>query len=140
VWIVDAVAREVLPGVRRVAGMTGREWVVDAYGCRPDALRDPQAVEKLFDQLIGTLALKPVRAPEWHRFPDPGGVTGVVLLEESHIACHTFPEYGSMCLNVFCCSPKPEFIYVFYLARHFGAESVRVRRIDRTYGSLPPAA
>lgn len=120
--------------------MTGREWIVDAYGCRASALRDQGSLGKLFEQVCSTLKLKPVRKPVWHQFPDPGGVTGFTLLEESHLSVHTFPEHGSMCLNLFCCSPKPEFNFVFCLARDFGAESVRVRRIDRPYGSLPPAA
>lgn len=120
--------------------MTGREWIVDAYGCRPAALRDQAALERLFEELYSTLKLKPVGAAAWHLFPDPGGVTGFALLEESHLAIHTFPEHGSLCLNLFCCSPKPEFNYVYYFAREFGAESVRVRRMDRPYAALPPAA
>ncbi len=120
--------------------MSGREWIVDAYGCRAAALRDRTQLENLFGQLFQTLKLKPVRESAWHQFADPGGVTGYVLLEESHLSIHTFPEHGSLCLNLFCCSPKPEFNFVFTLARDFGAESVRVRRIDRPYGSLPPAA
>lgn len=120
--------------------MTGREWIVDAYGCRAEALRDRGLLQRLFDQLIGSLGLHPVKPADWHEFPPPGGVTGCAMLAESHIACHTFPEHGSLCLNLFCCTPRPEFNYVFYLAREFGAESVRVRRIDRPYGSPPLAA
>lgn len=120
--------------------MTGREWIVDAYGCKESALRDRNTLTELFEQLYSTLKLKPIQPAAWHDFPDPGGVTGFAMLEESHLAVHTFPEHGSLCLNLFCCSPKPEFNFVYYLARHFGAESVRVRRMDRPYGSLPPAA
>jgi S-adenosylmethionine decarboxylase len=120
--------------------MTGREWVVDAYGCRPEDLRSVERLGKLFQQLVSALALKPVGDPRWHQFPDPGGITGFVILEESHLACHSFPEHGSLCLSLFCCRPRPEFNFVFYLGREFGAESVRVRRIERPYGMLPPAA
>ena len=120
--------------------MTGREWVVDAYGCRPEDLKSREQLEKLFTQLIRSLELKPVAPPTWHQFADPGGVTGFVILEESHLAVHTFPEHGSLCLSLFCCKPRPEFNFVFYLGGEFGAESVRVRRIERPYGMLRPAA
>jgi len=120
--------------------MTGREWVVDAYGCRPEDLKSSERLEQLFNQLISSLALKPVASPQWHQFPEPGGITGFVILEESHLAVHTFPEHGSLCLSLFCCKPRPEFNFVFYLGGQFGAESVRVRRIERPYGTLPPAA
>ena len=51
--------------------------------------------------------LHPLGKTSWHQFPNTGGITGVSLLTESHLACHTFPEYGSLCLNVFCCRPRP---------------------------------
>lgn len=117
--------------------MTGREWIVDAFGCLPDALTDRERLDKLFRQLIETLALHPVKPPDWHQFPAPGGITGFVILEESHLAVHTFPEHGSICLSLFCCKPRPEFNFVHYMAREFGAETVRIRRIERPYGAVP---
>ncbi len=85
--------------------MTGREWVVDAYGCRPEDLKSRAQLEKLFTQMIHALELKPVAPPTWHQFADPGGWTGFVILEESHLAVHTFPEHGSLCLSLFCSLP-----------------------------------
>ena len=114
--------------------MTGREWIVDAYGCSAESLRNRGRLEKLFAHLIDTLALNPVEPQQWHQFPEPGGFTGFVILAESHLACHTFPEHGSMCLSMFCCKPRPEFNWVHYLGTEFGAVSVRVRRMDRQYG------
>ena len=67
------------------------------------------------------------------RDPVTGGVTGLCLLAESHLACHTFPEHQSICLNVFCCQPRPDWDFAGYLEREFGAGEVRVRRIDRPY-------
>jgi len=40
----------------------------------------------------------------FHRFPAPGGVTGVVLLAESHLAVHTWPELGGVTLDVYVCN------------------------------------
>jgi S-adenosylmethionine decarboxylase len=55
------------------------------------------------------------------------------MLRESHLACHTFPEYGSICLNLFCCRPRAEYDFAGELARRLGADSVRVRLIERPY-------
>jgi S-adenosylmethionine decarboxylase proenzyme len=40
----------------------------------------------------------------FHQFPAPGGVTGVVLLAESHLAVHTWPELGAVTLDVYVCN------------------------------------
>lgn len=117
--------------------MSGREWVIEAHGCDPAALRNLEKVRGLFARLVADLALRPVREPAWHQFPEPAGITGLCLLAESHLACHTFPEYGSLCLNLFCCRPRPEWDFEAYLKREFAASTVRVRSIERPYGVNP---
>ena len=87
-------------------GLSGREWVIEAYGCDEGALADQPKLCALFADLVAAMALRPVGQPLWHQFPGAGGITGLCLLAESHLACHTFPEYRSICLNVFCCQPR----------------------------------
>ena len=118
------------------AGETARgaEWVIDAHGCDADALRDPVRLRALFDRLIADLRLTPVAPAVWHAFPAPGGLTGFVVLAESHLACHTFPEYGSICVNVFCCRARDDFDAGALLASLLGATDTRVQRIDRVFG------
>jgi len=113
--------------------MCGREWLVEAHGCDPAALADPAKLRALFARLAEGLGLHPVQAPAWHQFPGSGGITGLCLLAESHLACHTFPEYGSLCLNVFCCRPRPEWNFAGYLQAEFAATAVHVRQIERPY-------
>jgi S-adenosylmethionine decarboxylase len=115
----------------------GREWVVEAHGCRPDALADLGLLRMLFARMVDELSLRPVADPLWHRFPGPGGITGLCLLAESHLACHTFPEHGSLCLNLFCCRPRPEWDYRERLGEMFGATRVSVRSLDRPYADAP---
>ena len=114
--------------------MSGCEWIVEAHSCDPESLTDRTRLRALFEKLIQEMNLHPVGEACWHQFPG-GGITGLALLQESHIACHTFPEYGSLCLNVFCCRPRPEWDFEAHLARELGARSVEVRRIERPYSA-----
>jgi len=115
--------------------MPGVEWIIEAFDCDPGALTDLGRLRSLLDRLIADLTLHPVGDPLWHRFPGSGGITGLCLLAESHFACHSFPEHGSLTINLFCCKPRPEWDFRAYLLGEFGAGHVRVRRLDRPYVS-----
>jgi S-adenosylmethionine decarboxylase len=121
--------------------MSGIEWVIEAFGCSSRSLRDLAAVGGLFERIIREMKLRPVAKTQWHQFPGTGGITGLCLLAESHLACHTFPEHGSLCLNLFCCLPRAEWNFEMALKELFAAETVSVRRLQRPYiGVLKQAA
>ena len=117
--------------------MHGMEWIIEAQGCNAERLTDPAALSGLFDQMIRELSLTPVAPTTWHTFPAPGGITGFALLSESHLAVHTFPEHGSLCLNLFCCGPRPEWDFATAVRSRFGAALVQVRCLERSYGAQP---
>ena len=116
--------------------MHGREWIVEAQGCDAARLADPAALAHLFDQVVADLSLTLVASPQWHTFPAPGGVTGVAMLAESHLAVHTFPEHRSLCMNLFCCGPRPEWDFAAVLRARFDAQLVQVRCLERGYGPV----
>ncbi|MBP9089140.1 MAG: S-adenosylmethionine decarboxylase, partial [Kofleriaceae bacterium] len=69
-----------------------------------------------------------------HQFPDPPGITAMVLLAESHLTIHTFPEAGVATLNLYCCAPTAVhhgFDWAAFCARHLGASDVQVCVADR---------
>jgi S-adenosylmethionine decarboxylase len=132
VTVGPAVIVDPLPPFSPLSG-AGVEWVVEAFGCDARRLTEPAALAALVDDMVAALALTPVAPAQWHRFPHPGGVTGLLLLAESHLALHTFPEHGSLCLNLFCCRPRPQWDFALGLARAVGAARVVVRVLDRTY-------
>ncbi len=115
--------------------MSGCEWIVEAHGCHAASLANLESLQSFFADIVSGMGLRPVAPGVWHSFPGTGGITGLTLLAESHIACHTFPEYGSLCLNVFCCVPRADWAFERHLTDRFGASHVTVRRIERPYGA-----
>ena len=109
----------------------GTEWLVDASGCDPLRLQSRAVLAALFDQIIADLSLHPLGAPRWHAFPAPGGITGVVLLTESHLTCHTFPEREFAALNLYCCRPRETWPWEAGLRKTLGAAAVHVRTLER---------
>src|SRR5262245_57662176 len=112
---------------------TGLEWVVDAFGCAPEALRDQEQLGRVFARAVLELGLHPVAPAQFHAFPGPGGVTGMLMLSESHLTCHSFPERGFAAFNLYCCRVRPDWPWTERLAELLGAERVEVRRIARPF-------
>lgn len=117
----------------------GTITIVDAFGCDADALRSRETLAALFAALVKELDLHPLHAPTWHVFPGvdgrdgggPGGITGFVMLRESHLACHTFPETGVATIDLHCCRARPAWPWSARLAQILGAQDVRVRTLER---------
>jgi S-adenosylmethionine decarboxylase len=110
--------------------IVGTEWLIEAAGCEPDALRDEQLLRQLFDRIMHDLGLQSVGAV-WHKFDGEGGVTGLVALTESHLACHTYPEHGTATFNLYCCRTRPEWDWDHHLKQELGASTVTIQTINR---------
>ena len=110
---------------------TGQEWLVDVSGCSVALLRDVDALKNIFAELIAMLQLTVVGTPQWNIFPGEGGVTGLALLSESHLAVHTFPEHGYAAFSVYSCraAKTPDFDTVLRARLH--ASSVSVHVVER---------
>ena len=89
--------------------MQGLHLTADLYHCRCDAgwLVDADRLGAWCVQTVLSSGLQPV-GQLFHRFADsshgPGGVTATVLLAESHLCVHTWPEKGSVTLDVYVCN------------------------------------
>ena len=111
--------------------MTGCEFIVDVTGCDPVRLASKPALEALVARMIGDLELSPVADMQWHVFGGPGGITGLQMLAESHLALHTFPERGYASFNLYHCAAQPEWPWEDRLREALGARGVTVRKLRR---------
>jgi len=111
--------------------LLGSEWLVEALGCPAARLQDLERLQSVCEQVLRELHLNRIGAPLWHRFPEPGGVTGLYLLAESHLACHTYPEHGVATFNLYCCRPREPWPWELRLRETLAATTVQVRVCPR---------
>ncbi|MGS0746696.1 adenosylmethionine decarboxylase [Syntrophomonas erecta subsp. sporosyntropha] len=108
----------------------GRHVLAEIYGCRFEVLND---IKKVEDIMINAAleAGAEVREFVFHKF-SPQGVSGVVVISESHLAIHTWPELGYAAVDVFTCGEKVNpWDACNYLAEMFGAECVNATEVKR---------
>lgn len=79
----------------------GRQILVEYYDCDVDIINDVSQVEEIL--LSATRASKAsIISHNFHKF-SPHGVSGTVVIAESHVAIHTWPEYGYAAVDIFTC-------------------------------------
>lgn len=89
--------------------MQGLHLTADLYQCACDSqlMLDADAIAALCRNQTELSGLTLVDE-RWVKFPDwqgqPGGVTGTILLAESHLAIHTWPETGNVTIDVYVCN------------------------------------
>ncbi len=110
---------------------------MDAHGCDPSSLKSSLTLVRLFAQIVEEMNLHPTSEAVWHVFPGEGGITGVLLLSESHLTCHTFPERGFAAFNLYSCRPAQEWPWGERLKGALGATLVRIRSLTRGDSANP---
>lgn len=80
----------------------GTHLLADLSGIAPERLRDCAALERLLRE-AAVAAGAQVLHGHFHSFGPGQGVTGVLLLAESHISLHTWPEVGFAAVDIFMC-------------------------------------
>lgn len=108
----------------------GKHLLAEFIGCKACVLDSPSEIQKLMEQ--AALAAKATIVQSvFHHF-SPIGVSGVVVISESHLAIHTWPEYGYAAVDVFTCgdSVDPQDA-LDYLADAFNVEKIIVKDVIR---------
>lgn len=111
--------------------IVGTEWLVEAEECNENLLRDETLLRAVFSRIISDLGLKTIKEPLWHKFGGEGGVTGLLMLTESHLACHTYPEHRIATFNLYCCRTRPEWNWEENLKEMLSATEVKITKIER---------
>jgi len=81
--------------------------IIDGFGANPRILEDEELLYQLLDDYPPQIGMTKVASPYVFRYigskPEDWGVSGFVLIAESHISIHTFPERRYVNIDVFSC-------------------------------------
>ena len=108
----------------------GVHLIAELNSCDSSRLNDPKFVESSV-RIAANLGHVTILHGYFHQF-EPEGVTGFLCLSESHIAIHTWPTQKYAAVDIYTCGEKslPQVI-LNSLSEAFGAEEVRVNRVER---------
>jgi S-adenosylmethionine decarboxylase proenzyme len=107
----------------------GKHIIMDASGCKPELLNDLDYLKKLLKE-AAEKANATVLNVAFHHFT-PQGVSGVVVISESHLSIHTWPEFGYAALDFYTCGGINPEAACEYVAETLGAEHVQTTMVAR---------
>lgn len=85
----------------------GRHLVADFYGCPPDKLSNTSGLIKILKEAAKAARVEVVGEFS-KKFDEPGGVSAVLIIKESHLSIHTWPEYGYAAIDIYTCGRSIE--------------------------------
>ena len=110
--------------------IVGRHIIAELYGVSKELISNEATVRQILEEVTEKAELEKVGSV-YKQF-NPHGVTGIVLIAESHVSIHTWPEFGLVNLDVFTCGDisKAEKAFKLFLEM-FKPESYRHYVLDR---------
>lgn len=113
----------------------GRHLIVELTDCDGQVLNDVSRLERYLNEAVrqsGATIVKSV----FHRY-NPQGISGVVIIAESHISMHTWPEYNYAALDFFTCGESVDpYRALEYMKEKLGAGEASIKELKR---GLPSA-
>lgn len=124
--------------------MFGPHLILEAYGCSKESIGDLGLISKVLDEYPAKLDMTKIMPPYVFTYhgtvPDDWGVSGIVLIAESHISIHTFPDKGFATLDIFSCrdfdidAAIEYFESIFHPERYDKQVLMRGREFPRSLG------
>lgn len=89
----------------------GTHFMLDGYGCPSHLLKDVNALKSMLLSVPASMGMHTISEPLVVEVgpknrKDPGGLSGFVLIAESHISFHTFPDRGFVTIDVYTCQDE----------------------------------
>src|SRR5690348_10158963 len=108
----------------------GRHLLSEFYDCDPNILNNVSLVESVMSN-AAEIAGATIVTKTFHHF-SPYGVSGVVVIAESHLAIHTWPEFGYAAIDLFTCGDTVNPVIAYdYLREQLGSKNAFYSELKR---------
>ncbi len=113
----------------------GRHVLTEFYGCKPEILDNLEEIKSLMEQ-AALYSGATIIDSRFHRF-NPYGISGVVIIAESHLAIHTWPEFNYASIDIYTCGTTVDPWKAYqYLKEHL--EPQTDTKLELLRGSMDP--
>lgn len=108
---------------------------LDGYGGNPQRLADEVLIYDILDRYPEQIQMTKIAPPYVCRYvgpkPEDWGISGFVIIAESHISIHTFPDRGLLWVDIFSCKAFDADAAVTFIGEQFNLERLDVRTLER---------
>ena len=110
----------------------GKHAIIDLSGCNSEIIRDCKLIHNTLVEAAKMARLTVIGIMD-HRFM-PEGYTAVLMLEESHLSIHTWPEHNYASIDLYSCNLQTDFqVVIDFLANEFQATVTEVAFLERGF-------
>ena len=124
------------------ADLKGSHLTLDCTGCTGDILLDTEELRKFMEDLVMVLGMRKLMDPVLVRCDnelnawDQGGISAFVMIAESHISIHTFPDAGLVTADVYSCKPFDTERAISMFEKAFEPQEIKTQIIKREIEGL----
>lgn len=109
----------------------GLHLMIEAYNCPPSVLNDANLVYKVLDEVPELIGMHKLTKPyvvfaEGNDKRDPGGWSGFVIIQESHVSAHTFIKRRFVTIDVYSCKDFDPQIAIEYFKKILQTEDLEI--------------
>lgn len=113
----------------------GVHLMLDGYGCDSAVLEDMNFIYNFLDEYPDRMDMTKIMPPYVFRYsgsiPEDWGISGFVLIAESHISIHTFPDKQYLSLDMFSCKPFDTELALETIKKYFKVQKYEMKVLDR---------
>jgi len=119
----------------RITEAFGPHLVMDGYGCPPEVLSNLDLLYEFLNTMPDTMGMTKIMPPYVFKYRgkvlEDWGLSGFVLIAESHISVHTFPDKGYVSIDAFSCKDFDHAKFRFIAAKMFQIQRVDAQLLER---------